>query len=38
VVIHHDPAARQSPTMMRSPAVGVPPSRFKPPVYVIIWS
>jgi LysR family transcriptional regulator, low CO2-responsive transcriptional regulator len=24
--------------LMRSPAVGVPPSRFKPPVYVTIWS
>ena len=23
---------------MRSPAAGVPPSRFKPPVYVTIWS
>jgi LysR family transcriptional regulator, low CO2-responsive transcriptional regulator len=24
--------------LMRSPAAGVPPSRFKPPVYVTIWS
>lgn len=24
--------------VMRSPATGVPPSRFKPPVYVTIWS
>ena len=24
--------------VMRSPAAGVPPSRFKPPVYVTIWS
>jgi LysR family transcriptional regulator, low CO2-responsive transcriptional regulator len=24
--------------LMRSPATGVPPSRFKPPVYVTIWS
>jgi LysR family transcriptional regulator, low CO2-responsive transcriptional regulator len=24
--------------LMRSPSVGVPPSRFKPPVYVTIWS
>jgi len=24
--------------LMRSPAVGLPPSRFKPPVYVTIWS
>jgi LysR family transcriptional regulator, low CO2-responsive transcriptional regulator len=24
--------------LMRSPNVGVPPSRFKPPVYVTIWS
>jgi DNA-binding transcriptional LysR family regulator len=24
--------------LMRSPAVGVPPSRFKPPVYVTIWN
>jgi DNA-binding transcriptional LysR family regulator len=29
------PAAMQ---LMRSPAVGVPPSRFRPPVYVTIWS
>jgi LysR family transcriptional regulator, low CO2-responsive transcriptional regulator len=29
------PAAMQ---VMRSPAAGVPPSRFKPPVYVTIWS
>jgi len=24
--------------LMRSPAAGVPPSRFRPPVYVTIWS
>ena len=24
--------------LMRSPAAGVPPSRFKPPVYVTLWS
>jgi DNA-binding transcriptional LysR family regulator len=24
--------------LMRSPATGVPPSRFRPPVYVTIWS
>jgi hypothetical protein len=24
--------------LMRSPAGGVPPSRFRPPVYVTIWS
>jgi hypothetical protein len=24
--------------LMRSPAEGVPPSRFRPPVYVTIWS
>lgn len=24
--------------LMRSPAAGLPPSRFKPPVYVTIWS
>jgi LysR family transcriptional regulator, low CO2-responsive transcriptional regulator len=24
--------------LMRSPAAGMPPSRFKPPVYVTIWS
>jgi LysR family transcriptional regulator, low CO2-responsive transcriptional regulator len=24
--------------LMRAPAAGVPPSRFKPPVYVTIWS
>jgi LysR family transcriptional regulator, low CO2-responsive transcriptional regulator len=24
--------------LMRSPAAGVPPSRFKPPVYVTIWT
>jgi hypothetical protein len=24
--------------LMRSPAAGVSPSRFKPPVYVTIWS
>jgi DNA-binding transcriptional LysR family regulator len=24
--------------LMRSPAAGIPPSRFKPPVYVTIWS
>ena len=24
--------------LMRSPSAGVPPSRFKPPVYVTIWS
>jgi hypothetical protein len=24
--------------LIRSPAAGVPPSRFKPPVYVTIWS
>jgi hypothetical protein len=24
--------------LMRSPVAGVPPSRFKPPVYVTIWS
>ena len=24
--------------LMRSPGVGVPPSRFRPPVYVTIWS
>ncbi len=29
------PAAMQ---VMRSPGAGVPPSRFKPPVYVTIWS
>ncbi|GAA5151370.1 LysR substrate-binding domain-containing protein [Amycolatopsis dongchuanensis] len=29
------PAAMQ---VMRSPGAGVPPSRFRPPVYVTIWS
>jgi DNA-binding transcriptional LysR family regulator len=29
------PAAMQ---VMRSPGTGVPPSRFRPPVYVTIWS
>ena len=24
--------------LMRSPGAGVPPSRFRPPVYVTIWS
>jgi DNA-binding transcriptional LysR family regulator len=24
--------------LMRAPAAGVPPSRFRPPVYVTIWS
>jgi DNA-binding transcriptional LysR family regulator len=24
--------------LMRSPAAGVPPSRFRPPVYVTLWS
>jgi DNA-binding transcriptional LysR family regulator len=24
--------------LMRSPAAGIPPSRFRPPVYVTIWS
>jgi hypothetical protein len=24
--------------LMRTPSVGVPPSRFRPPVYVTIWS
>ena len=24
--------------LMRSPTAGVPPSRFRPPVYVTIWS
>ncbi|MFA1540857.1 hypothetical protein [Actinomadura monticuli] len=24
--------------IMRSPGSGVPPSRFRPPVYVTIWS
>jgi LysR family transcriptional regulator, low CO2-responsive transcriptional regulator len=24
--------------LMRSPATGIPPSRFRPPVYVTIWS
>ncbi len=24
--------------LMRSPTAGIPPSRFKPPVYVTIWS
>jgi hypothetical protein len=24
--------------LIRSPGAGVPPSRFKPPVYVTIWS
>jgi hypothetical protein len=24
--------------LMRSPSAGVPPSRFRPPVYVTIWS
>jgi hypothetical protein len=24
--------------LMRAPAGGVPPSRFRPPVYVTIWS
>jgi LysR family transcriptional regulator, low CO2-responsive transcriptional regulator len=24
--------------LMRSPSAGIPPSRFRPPVYVTIWS
>jgi LysR family transcriptional regulator, low CO2-responsive transcriptional regulator len=28
----------ESMRLMRSPAAGVPPSRFRPPVYVTIWS
>ena len=24
--------------LMRAPTAGVPPSRFRPPVYVTIWS
>jgi LysR family transcriptional regulator, low CO2-responsive transcriptional regulator len=28
----------QAMHLMRSPATGVPPSRFRPPVYVTIWS
>jgi hypothetical protein len=24
--------------LLRSPGAGVPPSRFRPPVYVTIWS
>jgi hypothetical protein len=24
--------------LMRSPTEGMPPSRFRPPVYVTIWS
>ncbi len=28
----------ESMHLMRSPAAGVPPSRFRPPVYVTIWS
>jgi hypothetical protein len=28
----------QAMHLMRSPGTGVPPSRFRPPVYVTIWS
>ena len=31
-------ATPEAMQLMRSPAAGVPPSRFKPPVYVTIWS
>jgi len=31
-------ATPESMHLMRSPATGVPPSRFRPPVYVTIWS
>jgi len=28
----------QAMQLMRAPGSGVPPSRFRPPVYVAIWS
>jgi hypothetical protein len=28
----------QAMRIMRSPGSGVPPARFRPPVYVTIWS
>ena len=31
-------SAPEAMQLMRSPAAGVPPSRFRPPVYVTIWS
>jgi DNA-binding transcriptional LysR family regulator len=31
-------ATPEAMQLMRSPAAGVPPSRFRPPVYVTIWS
>lgn len=31
-------ATPEAMRLMRSPAAGVPPSRFRPPVYVTIWS
>jgi DNA-binding transcriptional LysR family regulator len=31
-------ATPEAMQLIRSPAAGVPPSRFKPPVYVTIWS
>jgi DNA-binding transcriptional LysR family regulator len=31
-------ATPEAMQLMRSPAAGIPPSRFRPPVYVTIWS
>ena len=32
------PGTPEAMQLMRAPAAGVPPSRFRPPVYVTIWS
>jgi LysR family transcriptional regulator, low CO2-responsive transcriptional regulator len=36
--LRHFLSTPEAMQMMRSPGAGVPPSRFRPPVYVTIWS
>jgi hypothetical protein len=36
--LRHFLSTPEAMKLMRSPAGGVPPSKFRPPVYVTIWS
>jgi hypothetical protein len=36
--LRHFLATPEAMRLMRAPGAGVPPSRFRPPVYVTIWS